>query len=335
MPTADPIRTLSRKDRDKMQVQVTGQVPHKFVDSLPCTYFVSVASAINAELFTYPLDLTKTRLQVQGEIAAATEGLSTAPHRGMVKTALGIVKEEGLFKLWQGILPAIYRHSIYSGIRIVIYEYLKENVLTKEKDGTFPLWKSAVNGCTAGAIGQFIASPADLVKVQIQMEGKRRLLGKPPRIKTANAAFAKIYKEGGIRGLWKGAVPNVNRAALVNLGDLSTYDYAKRAILNNTSLPDSHLCHFLSSVCAGFVASVMGTPADVIKTRIMNQPTDEKGNGLLYKNSLDCLTKTVKNEGLFALYKGFLPVWIRLAPWSLTFWMTFEQIRYVIGATSF
>ena len=33
----------------------------------------------------------------------------------------------------------------------------------------------------AGGLGQFIASPTDLVKVQMQMEGRRRLEGKPPR----------------------------------------------------------------------------------------------------------------------------------------------------------
>lgn len=31
-------------------------------------------------------------------------------------------------------------------------------------------------------------------------------------------AFVKIAREGGIRGLWAGWVPNVQRAALVNLG---------------------------------------------------------------------------------------------------------------------
>lgn len=35
---------------------------------------------------------------------------------------------------------------------------------------------------TAGAFGQFIASPTDLVKVQMQMEGKRVLIeGRQPR----------------------------------------------------------------------------------------------------------------------------------------------------------
>jgi len=58
-------------------------------------------------------------------------------------------------------------------------------------------------------------------------------------------------------------------------------------------------------------------------------------SGLIYKSSVDCLMKTVRNEGLFALYKGFIPVWIRMAPWSLTFWLSFEQIRFMLGATGF
>lgn len=74
-----------------------------------------------------------------------------------------------------------------------------------------------------------------------------------------------------------GSVPNVQRAALVNLGDLTTYDSAKRFILRNTSLEDNHFVHVVSSFCAGFVAASMGTPADVVKTRIMNQPFGKDG----------------------------------------------------------
>lgn len=33
----------------------------------------------------------------------------------------------------------------------------------------------------SGVIAQYFASPADLIKVQIQMEGKRRLMGEPAR----------------------------------------------------------------------------------------------------------------------------------------------------------
>ncbi|XP_073974551.1 uncoupling protein 4A isoform X1 [Rhodnius prolixus] len=310
-------------------------VQHNYADALWCTYLVSVVAASVAEFLTYPLDLTKTRLQIQGEVAAQSNGNPQAVYRGMVRTALGITQEEGFLKLWQGITPAIYRHVVYSGIRIVTYEYLRRSVLKKNEDGSFPIWKSAIGGVTSGAVAQFCASPADLVKVQLQMEGKRRLLGKPPRVQSASHAFFKILHEGGIRGLWKGSIPNVQRAALVNLGDLTTYDTAKQFILSHTRLEDSHTTHVLSSGCAGLVAATMGTPADVVKTRIMNQPTDHSGRGLIYKSSTDCLIKTVENEGLFALYKGFIPVWIRMAPWSLTFWLSFEQIRHTIGATAF
>lgn len=109
------------------------------------------------------------------------------------------------------------------------------------------------------------------------MEGKRRLMGLEPRVHGAGHAFRQIIICGGIKGLWKGSVPNVQRAALVNLGDLTTYDTVKRFIMNNTGLPDCHSVHVMSSICAGLVAATMGTPADVVKTRIMNQPTDKHG----------------------------------------------------------
>ena len=38
-----------------------------------------------------------------------------------------------------------------------------------------------VCGMTAGSLGQLAASPTDLIKVRMQMEGRRRLEGKPPR----------------------------------------------------------------------------------------------------------------------------------------------------------
>lgn len=55
-------------------------VKYDYADSFACTYVVSVVAASIAELVTYPLDLTKTRLQIQGEAAhlvAHTAGSTT------------------------------------------------------------------------------------------------------------------------------------------------------------------------------------------------------------------------------------------------------------------
>ncbi|KAI8796823.1 mitochondrial uncoupling protein 4 [Biomphalaria glabrata] len=300
-------------------------------------YTLSATSAVVAESVTYPLDLTKTRLQIQGEKGHHSMGHSlshSAQHRGMIATAVGIAKEEGVRKLWQGVTPALYRHIVYSGSRMSFYEMLRENVFKKNSDGTFSVWKATLSGLLAGAAGQFLSSPADLVKVQMQMEGRRRLEGKPRRVKNTAHAFRKILSESGVRGLWTGWVPNVQRAALVNLGDLATYDTVKHTILSKTNLQDNYITHTLSSACSGVIAALMGTPADVVKTRIMNQPTKD-GKGLLYSGSVDCLVKTVRQEGFLALYKGLLPIWARMAPWSLVFWLTYEEIRKLSGTSSF
>lgn len=51
----------------------------------------------------------------------------------------------------------------------------------KKKVSPFVIRKSVIGGMMAGVVGQFLANPTDLVKVQMQMEGKRKLEGKPLR----------------------------------------------------------------------------------------------------------------------------------------------------------
>ena len=68
------------------------------------------------------------------------------------------------------------------------YEEIR-NQLSKEDKNGFSLWKKVVAGMLAGGLGQLMASPTDLVKTQIQMEGKRRLMGKPPRVDGMTDAF--------------------------------------------------------------------------------------------------------------------------------------------------
>lgn len=300
-------------------------------DTFGKKYALCCVSATVAESVTYPLDITKTRLQIQGEHATKRllKGTKHVAYRGMVKTAVGIVREEGLSKLFQGLAPAVMRHLVYTGCRMMFYEYSREHILKKDSDGYFPVWKSVIGGMTSGALAQFFASPTDLVKVQMQTEGKKMLVeGRPSRYHGPLHAFWLISRENGLLGLWRGWLPNVQRAALVNLGDLVTYDTVKHFLLRNTSLEDNYFTHTLSSVCSGLVAATFGTPADVVKTRIMNNPD-------LYKGSLDCLVRSVQKEGFFSIYKGFVPTWSRMAPWSLTFWLTYEQIRRLSGATSF
>ena len=45
-----------------------------------------------------------------------------------------------------------------------------------------------------------------------------------------------------------------------------------------------------------------------------------------FKGTLDVLTKVVRNEGLFALWKGFVPYYARLGPHTVLTFIFLEQM---------
>ncbi|VDN25928.1 unnamed protein product [Gongylonema pulchrum] len=71
--------------------------------------------------------------------------------------------------------------SVYSGFRMGIYEVMRAAMFDETKQAVFPMWQSAICGLVSGAVAQFLASPTDLVKVQMQTEGLRKLYNLPPR----------------------------------------------------------------------------------------------------------------------------------------------------------
>ena len=54
-----------------------------------------------------------------------------------------------------------------------------------------------------------------------------------------------------------------------------------------------------------------------------------------YSGISDCIKQTVQKEGLLAMYKGLVPIWLRLAPWQIIFWTSYEKLRLLSGEKSF
>ncbi|KAL6705814.1 mitochondrial aspartate-glutamate transporter agc1 [Coniothyrium glycines] len=71
--------------------------------------------------------------------------------------------------------------------------------------------------------------------------------------------------------------------------------------------------HFALGSIAGAFGAFMVYPIDLVKTRMQNQRSSGVGQ-MLYKNSLDCAKKVVKNEGFKGLYSGVLPQLVGVAP---------------------
>ncbi|XP_030449204.1 mitochondrial uncoupling protein 3 [Syzygium oleosum] len=291
-------------------------------------------SAMVAESATFPIDLTKTRLQLHGQslpspssAAAARPAAATA-----FRVAADIVRRQGLPGLYQGLSPAIVRHLFYTPIRIVGYENLRNAVDAGDRSLSLP--GKALAGGVSGVVAQVVASPADLVKVRMQAAGRMVSRGLQPRYSGPLDAFGKIVREEGVPGLWRGVFPNAQRAFLVNMGELACYDQAKRFVIQNQIAEDNIFAHTLASIMSGLSATALSCPADVVKTRMMNQATNKDGKAM-YLSSYDCLVKTVKFEGIKALWKGFFPTWARLGPWQFVFWVSYEKFRTIAGMSSF
>ena len=68
-----------------------------------------------------------------------------------------------------------------------------------------------------------------------------------------------------------------------------------------------------ASFIAGIVAALTSNPIDLAKSRLMSMKPDANGN-MPYNGTLDCILKTVRQEGIGSVYKGLVPTIARQVP---------------------
>uniref|UniRef100_A0A8C5MAV2 Uncoupling protein 2 n=1 Tax=Leptobrachium leishanense TaxID=445787 RepID=A0A8C5MAV2_9ANUR len=262
-------------------------------------------AACIADLFTFPLDTAKVRLQIQGETKAPVN-MQSAQYRGVFGTISTMVKTEGPRSLYNGLVAGLQRQMSFASVRIGLYDSVKQ-FYTKGSEHV-GIGSRLLAGCTTGAMAVAVAQPTDVVKVRFQAQAN---VSNSKRYKGTMEAYKTIAKEEGMRGLWKGTGPNITRNALVNCTELVTYDLIKEALMKYNLMTDNFPCHFTSAFGAGFCTTVIASPVDVVKTRYMNSA---KGQ---YNGALNCALTMLKKEGPKAFYKGFMPSFLRLGSWNV------------------
>mmetsp|Transcript_110808 Transcript_110808/g.220395 ORF Transcript_110808/g.220395 Transcript_110808/m.220395 type:complete len:306 (+) Transcript_110808:33-950(+) len=278
-----------------------------------------------AGVVTNPIDVVKVRMQMIGEGVASADA-SKRP--GFVHLGRSLVKNEGLAALSAGVSASVCREMSYSGIRMGLYEPTK-NMLSGSNTQSASLGLKVLSGAITGATGAVIANPFDLVKVRMQSSPGSGGRGTYSSVIAALKAIAN--EGGGIRGLWRGTGPTVQRATLLTASQVPCYDHFKHSMLDRGYMREGYICHFTCSMVAGFVAAVVTSPADLIKSRIMIQPVDPTGRGTLYNGVVDCCIQVVRAEGPLALYKGFNGQWLRIGPHTTVSLVVFEQLRRLAG----
>ncbi|XP_034637340.1 brain mitochondrial carrier protein 1 isoform X1 [Trachemys scripta elegans] len=236
-------------------------------------------ASLVAEFGTFPVDLTKTRLQVQGQSVDAR--FQEIKYRGMFHALFRIYKEEGILALYSGIAPALLRQASYGTIKIGIYQSLKRLFVDRLEDETLLI--NMICGVVSGVISSTLANPTDVLKIRMQAQGSLFQGG-------MIGSFIDIYQQEGTRGLWRGVVPTAQRAAIVVGVELPVYDITKKHLILSGFMGDTILAHFVSSFTCGLAGAIASNPVDVVRTRMMNQRAIV-GSVELYKGTLDGLVK--------------------------------------------
>ncbi|CAH2065732.1 unnamed protein product, partial [Iphiclides podalirius] len=276
-------------------------------------------ASIVAEFGTFPIDTTKTRLQIQGQKIDPRH--VELRYTGMVDCFVKTSKQEGIKALYCGIWPAVLRQATYGTIKFGTYYSLKRALAARRPDaGTIEhLPTNTFCAAFAGGLSSAIANPTDVLKVRMQTGEEKRGVAR---------CFASMYRAEGVRGLWRGVGPTSQRAALIAAVELPVYDACKRRLA--PALGDRPPNHLASSLLASLGSAVASTPLDVVRTRLMNQRRLKQDSGPrppIYRGTVDCFVQTVRNEGFRALYKGFVPTWLRMGPWNIIFFITYEQLK--------
>lgn len=221
---------------------------------------------------------------------------------------------------------------VLNGCRLGFYEPLRKTLTTAifKDSNVQSLGVNIFSGAASGMLGAAAGSPFFLVKTRLQSFSPFLPVGTQHGYVNSLDGFRKINHAEGFKGLYRGVGAAMVRTGFGSSVQLPTYFFAKRRLVKHLDMQEGAALHLASSACSGFVVCCVmhppgtlvhhcrklrnadgRTPEDTIMSRMYNQ------TGNLYSGVFDCLFKTVKTEGLLAIYKGFFAHLARILPHTI------------------
>ena len=232
------------------------------------------------------------------------------------------------------VSASLLRQATFIGTKFGTYDVLKATMRkynnggdNVKEDESLPFYQFVACGIGAGAMGAVVGNPADLAMVRMQADGRLPEHLRRNYTNGLNAMF-RVAKDEGVFALWRGSGPTVNRAMIVTASQMAVYDKSKNTILEVApSLGNGLVTQTMASFAAGVVAALTSNPIDLAKSRLMSMKADEKTGKMPYAGTFDCLIKTVRSEGVGALYKGLVPTTARQVPLNVVRFVSVEYFK--------
>ncbi|KAL0482011.1 mitochondrial substrate carrier family protein Y [Acrasis kona] len=290
-------------------------------------------AGMSEEFAGYPLDIVKTRMQVDAQAAK----------RGTFGVMKDIITQDGVRGLFRGLGPPLLASAAINSVVFSAYEktlsQLQRQYILKStteesnsplhsKSAVIPLQFYFVAGAAGGLASTIITCPVN--KMQVMGLGHGAPQAEGTKVPGSMSVFRQVVRDGGLRGAYLGMVPTICRD-LPGFGVyFITYEAIKRQFSTLTSNEESthEESHgFGSIVVAGGTAGTLmhatTHPLDVIKSVYQTQPV-ENGKPLHYKNFMECTRKIYKSEGFGGFTRGLFPTCIRAFPASAIGFIVYE-----------
>eukprot|EP00198_Chlamydomonas_reinhardtii_P001041 XP_001690376.1 mitochondrial substrate carrier [Chlamydomonas reinhardtii] len=180
----DSIRSIVAQDPDKVRLReraISG----------------GISGAI-AQGLLYPLDTIRTRLAVS----------PTNTYNGILHAAYRIRRDEGVAAFYRGLTPSMIGILPFAGVDIALFEAFKE-ILYEKYDGRPPHMAIVGAGMLSSSIAQVVSYPLALVRTRLQAHGA----GGQVKYRGMVDVFRKTIRNEGVRGLYKGLLPNLLKLA--------------------------------------------------------------------------------------------------------------------------
>ncbi|EGO28722.1 hypothetical protein SERLADRAFT_380765 [Serpula lacrymans var. lacrymans S7.9] len=258
--------------------------------------FTAGAIAGVSEILTfYPLDVVKTRMQLD----------TGKSKHGLVGSFQTIIKEEGVGRLYRGLVPPLLLEAPKRAVKFAANDFWGKTYLQFSGEKKMTQSLSILTGCSAGATESFVVVPFELVKIKLQ--DKTSTFAGPIDV------VKQVIRKDGVLGLYAGMEATFWRHLWWNGGYFGCI-HQVRTILPKAETPQAQLLNnFISGTIGGLVGTMINTPFDVVKSRIQG---GSKVPGVVpkYNWTYPALVTIFREEGAAALYKGFVPKVLRLAP---------------------
>lgn len=282
-------------------------------------YIIAGGVAGTAEILAmYPLDVVKTRLQLQTSTIGRTLATNEEVYVGVYDAFRKIIKQEGFSKLYRGIASPIIAEAPKRAVKFATNEEYKK-LFTMLSGGQLQTYHHMLSGALAGMTEAFVNCPFEVIKVRMQAKENLGVYKS-----TLDAAQATIKNEG-LLCLYRGLEPLLWRNGIWNGAYFGSIGYIKSQIPKPDTQGGETLRNFFAGIIGGTFATTLNTPFDVVKSRMQNTQARGVGNW-----TLPSLALMYREEGFRALYRGYVPRILRLGPGGGIMLVAFEYVTHLL-----